>query len=329
MYHSRFKGDHYKVGFKYGSILSRNCIDPLSKIIISEERREFAQKCFPIYKEFFPEIIEEIKGMSDGLNANNIKSNYKEICSFLFTMYAFTFENKCSSFAFKTDDDVILAKNSDFLIDIEKYCDSTYYRLDNSYSFVGNTTAFIEMEDGVNENSLACALTFVYPTKINYGLNAGMIIRYILEKFKTSKEALNFIKEVPISSAQNIILADKYGDIFLIECNCDRAEVIENDYVFTANHFTSNVMIEYQTDLYDDIYSNERYNTLKNASGKYDLDFGKNLLSGKYGFICQYDRKKHIDTIWSSIYSLKQNKIYRAEGNPSRKKFKEDKRLFN
>ena len=55
----------------------------------------------------------------------------------------------------------------------------------------------------------------------------------ILEKFKTSKEALNFIKEVPISSAQNIILADKYGDIFLIECNCDRAEVIENDYVFT------------------------------------------------------------------------------------------------
>ena len=148
MYHSRFKGDHYKAGFKYGSILSRNCIDPLSKIIISEERRGFAQKCFPIYKEFFPEIIEEIKGMSDGLNANNIKSNYKEICSFLFTMYAFTFENKCSSFAFKTDDDVILAKNSDFLIDIEKYCDSTYYRLDNSYSFVGNTTAFIEMEDG-------------------------------------------------------------------------------------------------------------------------------------------------------------------------------------
>lgn len=221
MYHSRFKGRHYEAGFKYGKILAKNNINPLEKIKISEERKYFCRKCMPVYEYFFPEIIDEIKGMSEGLNLNNnIKINYINICEFLFTIYSFTFDNKCSSFAFKTDDDIILSKNSDFLISISKYSDSTYYKLDNSYSFIGNTTSFIEIEDGINDKGLAAALTFVYPVKINYGFNAGMIIRYILEKSGTVNEALKFLKEIPISSAQNIVLADKNGDIALIECNC-------------------------------------------------------------------------------------------------------------
>ena len=61
----------------------------------------------------------------------------------------------------------------------------------------------------------------------------------------------------------------------------------------------------------------------------HDFDFDKNLLSGKYGFLCQYDRKNlNIDTIWSSIYSIKNKTVYRTEGNPSRKKYNEDKRLI-
>lgn len=335
MYHSRFKGSHYEAGFKYGKILARNNINPLSKITISEERKEFAEKCIEIYDNFFPEIIEEIKGISDGLNTNNnIKINYKNICEFLFTIYAFTFYNKCSSFAFKNDDDIILAKNSDFLIEAEKYSDNVYYKLNNSYSFIGNTTAFLEMEDGINEEGLACALTFVYPVKINYGFNAGMIIRYILEKCKTTEEALNFIRQAPISSAQNIILADRNGHIALAECNCEKIQIIENDYVFTSNHFTSEVMQKYNTNLEDNIYSHKRYETLENAFkayNNYNFEFSKDLISGNYGFLCQYDRKSlGIDTIWSSIYSIKDKKIYCCEGNPSRKKFKEDKRLkFN
>ena len=326
MYHSRFSKTHYNAGLKYGKILAKNNINPLDKIKISEERKHFASKCMPIYKDFFPEIIEEIKAMAEGLSID-----YKDICSFLFSIYAFTFENKCSAFAFKTDKDIILAKNSDFLIDIEKYSDSVYYNLDNSYSFIGNTTAFIEMEDGINQKCLSIALTFVYPVKIDYGFNAGMLVRYILEKCSTLKEALCFLKEVPISSAQNIIIADYEGNIALIESNSEKIEIIENDYVFTSNHFTSESMKKYNTNMHDDVYSHERYNTLEKAFRNYnhDFDFAKNLLSGKYGFLCQYDRKNlSIDTIWSSIYSIKNKKVYRAEGNPSRKKYNEDKRLI-
>lgn len=90
-------------------------------------------------------------------------------------------------------------------------------------------------------------------------------------------------------------------------------------------------MIKYQTTIKDNIHSHERYETLKNALSKYEnqdaIEFTKNSLSGKFGFLCQYDRKKGMDTVWSSIYSLSEKKVYIAEGNPSRKVFKEDKRL--
>ena len=50
-------------------------------------------------------------------------------------------------------------------------------------------------------------------------------------------------------------------------------------------------------------------------------------MSGKYGFMCQYDRKKDADTVWSVIYDIKNNEIYRVEGKPGRKIFKMDTRF--
>lgn len=45
------------------------------------------------------------------------------------------------------------------------------------------------------------------------------------------------------------------------------------------------------------------------------------------GFMCQYYRKTDADTVWSVIYDITNNDIYRVEGNPRRKEFKKDTRL--
>lgn len=58
-----------------------------------------------------------------------------------------------------------------------------------------------------------------------------------------------------------------------------------------------------------------------------DISIAKELLSGKKGFICQYDRDTGKDTVWSVIYDLKHHKIYRAEGNPARCVYQEDQRV--
>ena len=66
MYHGRFHGNHYEIGFRWGSRLAKHANYILNNIPfhITEERLRFAQYCLPIYQEFFPEILEEIQGIA-------------------------------------------------------------------------------------------------------------------------------------------------------------------------------------------------------------------------------------------------------------------------
>ncbi len=43
--------------------------------------------------------------------------------------------------------------------------------------------------------------------------------------------------------------------------------------------------------------------------------------------LCVSTIEKDADTVWSVIYDTKNKKIYRVEGNPSKKAFKENRRL--
>lgn len=332
MYHSRFKGNHYDAGLKWGSLLLKNGkqINSNDTFVITDERKKFAEKCIVEYEKFFPEILEEIKGIADGQ-----KISYEELCTFLLSMYCFEFNNKCTCFVMKKDEQIIFGRNSDFLIELQKLYDSCYYKLENSNSFIGNTTAFTEIEDGINEYGLVVGLTFVYPRIRKSGLNAGMLVRYLLEKCKTVDEAVKHLKKLPIASAQGITIADKYGNMAVVECNPEKVEVIypekNKNFVVSANNFYSINMKKYRNPDIDDWKSDERYRVAKEVLDKsqedYSFQLTMDILSGKYGFMCQYDRKTGADTVWSCIYLLNENKIYRAEGNPLRKKFKEDKRL--
>ena len=332
MYHGRFKGTHYNAGYIWGNLLYKNgkIISQSHTFIITEQRKEFAKKCLPIYQKYYPEILEEIKGISDGQ-----RDSYENLYTFLLSMYCFEFNNKCTCFAFKDNNNIIFGRNSDFLVEIEKLYMNCLYKLDNVYSFSGNTTAFVEIEDGINEYGLAIGLTFVYPKIKKPGFNAGMLVRYLLEKCKTTNEASKKLEELPISSAQTLTIADKYGELVVVECNPEKNKIIrpnnDGNFIATANNFNSLEMKEYRNPDIDDWRSDERYtvayNALKVNSNNFSFNLAKDILSGKYGFMCQYDRKTGADTVWSVIYDIKNNKIFRVEGNPSQKQFKEDIRL--
>ncbi|MFO8165296.1 MAG: carcinine hydrolase/isopenicillin-N N-acyltransferase family protein, partial [Desulfatiglandales bacterium] len=102
-------------------------------------------------------------------------------------------------------------------------------------------------------------------------------------------------------------------------------------FIITVNHFTSKEMWKHDASDRNVYFSEDRYQTVYNALMSIDSSDGvkhaKNILSGKHGFICQYDNKLNFDTIWSSVFDISNNKIYRAEGNPSRTKFREDIRF--
>lgn len=60
-------------------------------------------------------------------------------------------------------------------------------------------------------------------------------------------------------------------------------------------------MKQYNNPSTDDWKSNERYqvaySALQQNKNLLSLNLAKNILSGKYGFMCQYDRKKDADTV--------------------------------
>jgi predicted choloylglycine hydrolase len=68
------------------------------------------------------------------------------------------------------------------------------------------------------------------------------------------------------------------------------------------------------------------YNALKNIGRIDGIEYAEDILSGKYGFMCQYDKQLNFDTIWSSVFDISNNRIYRAEGNPSKASFEKDAR---
>ncbi len=332
MYHGRFKGTHYEAGYKWGRLLLDHgkTLEHCPTFIPDDEMRKFAQLCKVEYQKFYPELLEEIQGIADG---QQLPVQILE--AILFPMYCMRFDNRCTCFAFRNDNEILFARNSDFLVSIEKLYMNCLYALKNAYSFNGNTTAYVEMEDGVNEHCLAAGLCFVYPKINKSGFNAGMLIRYILEKCKTTSEAISVLKNLPIASSQTITLADRFADIAVVECNAEKLVVIRPDtgknFIAAANCFVSPDMQQFRNTEVDDWRADERYRTAYSAlidnSAKMSTGFAKDVLAGKYGFMCQYDRKTNADTVWSVVYDLKRKQIWRAEGNPSRKTFKEDIRM--
>lgn len=323
MIFNTFKGNHYQAGLEYGKQLHLQGINPLKSIIITDKQVEYTQQVFHIYQEWYPNIIDEIQGMSDGL-----KSDSDTMFSFLFTMYVLRFDANCSTIAVSNRNGTFLGKNSDFNPLVSNLCTSSHYLLDNTYFFKGQSTAWIEIEDGLNSEGLAVALTFVYPTKISIGFNSGMLVRYLLENFKTVNECVAFLREVPIGSAQNITLADKKGNICVVESNCDKVEVIypesQKQTVVSTNHFNSEELLSYQGDLtLDPSMSRERFNTLVNYSDKKEITKNniESLLSGTKGFLCHSGECVGIETVWSSIYDCKNNCFYLSEGNPIHNKY--------
>ena len=183
-------------------------------------------------------------------------------------------------------------------------------------------------------------MTFVMTRleKIKPGFNSCFIVRYLLEKADDTEAAISLLMELPIASNCNILLADKNGKMVVVECTPDKKNIREaitldnGSIVCTVNSFTSDEYASYDNSNGDDYDSAKRYKVVMNSfidkiTSNY-LENTMSLLKGEYGFMCQYE-DPNFQTVWSSIFNLKNLMIYRAEGDPRKKKFITDSRLHD
>lgn len=68
MYHARFKGSHYKAGYKWGKLLFEHgkTLEYCPTFTPDDAMRKFARLCKAEYKKYYPELLDEIQGIADG-----------------------------------------------------------------------------------------------------------------------------------------------------------------------------------------------------------------------------------------------------------------------
>ena len=341
MYHPRFSGNHYEMGRKMGNILRRN--NAQFPIKLDPFQIKHGRECTELLKKHFPEAADEIQGVTDTIGYDNDLFTSWMMCmgSCLDIENGDCVEARgCTAFSFTHNDQFYHARNNDLPPFLKKISKSVFYRPQNGNSFILNTSSFINGEEGMNNCGLVAAMTFVLPKldEIKPGINSVFLVRYILEKCKTVDEGIRVLKKLPIASSCNIILTDKSGKMVVAECNPLKIHIRNDEknrtgesFIITVNHFTSKAMSKHDASNRNVYHSKERYQTVYDALMSVDCSDGvkhaKDILSGKHGFICQYDKQLNFDTIWSSVFDISNKKIYRAEGNPSKAKYMEDIRL--
>ena len=333
MLHTQLHGTHWQIGFQLGAGLARDGHFILDAVPfpITPARLEFARTCLPLCRRWFPAALEELRGLAQEQGCAP-----DELAGVLFSMYAMPPGPCCSCFALRRGRGALFGRNSDFLTELEEHNANCLYRFsDGGYSFVGNTTSFLQMEDGVNQFGLAAGLTSVPPSPPRPGLNAGLTLRLLLESCRDVPQALALLRQLPVSSCHTLVLADRAGRIALAECAPERTQIHcpgETDaFVCSVNSFHLSAMAPFRRQTDDDWRAEERYLTLTRSLAAWgpelDLQAGQDLLSGRMGFLCQYDRREGRDTVWSVLYDTASGTLLRAEGNPGRLPFQPDSRL--
>ncbi|MBF0443067.1 MAG: hypothetical protein HQK54_14260 [Oligoflexales bacterium] len=172
------------------------------------------------------------------------------------------------------DNKIYYGRDNDLPPYLKAVSKTLYYHPRGKNRFILNTSSFVNGEEGINEHGLVVAMTFVLPNKeeIKPGFNSLFLVRFILENCRSTEEGIYALKQLPIASSCNILLADKTAQMTVVECtpytlNIRLPEKSDNDeyFIVTVNHFTSEKMSRYDA-CNKNIYSSKmRYDTAYNA----------------------------------------------------------------
>ncbi|MDM5155537.1 C45 family autoproteolytic acyltransferase/hydrolase [Bacillus sp. DX1.1] len=328
MYHPRLRGTHYEMGKHYASILYKNGFRFPE---VSQEKLAFGKQSNALLKDFYPELIEEIQGFAEGCHVT-----YEQVSSFLLSIGVFESQAQCSIFASYNGSEVIMGRNYDLIFDLKQFTESSLICPVDKYCYVGHSDVFLGKVDGINEQGLAVAITLVQSECKEAGLNFYVAVRKILENASTIEEAIHILREFPSSICNNYLLADHSGNMAVVEKAPQNMVVRrpkENEhFIVCANHFVSEEMIALQQNMNNDwSKSQNRYTYMEEQLRRnpyLNQEIAQRILSNSKEYVCLNLKKYNFGTLYSVIYELNDLRINRAEGQPNRCKYKEDKRLL-
>jgi predicted choloylglycine hydrolase len=321
MEHWILSGTYREMGTVYGEELKRRGY-MLPRF--TEEHKRISAASEKIVQRVFPEILEEVRGISEASGLD-----YSDLCARLFTHPLAGKPPGCTIFAVRDGGDVWVGRNYDWFYEIAPYAASYFTAPEGGYKSIGQSDMFLGREDGVNEKGLAVAMAGI-TSNFTPGVMFWVAIRYILDKCATVEEGVEWLLGIPHHCTITILLADKSGDVAVVEASPTKTRVRrpESNFIVSTNHLNHPDMLDIK--LFEPSDSHRRYDAVVkelSRGGRVDEKRLVGVLSDHSGLVCSHIDEIGLGTLWSTVTHVNTLRVWRAEGHPCRVQYKLDTRL--
>lgn len=242
-----FKGNYFEVGKQLGKIYKKNGMNlkaiKVDQILLDNQKK--------IYKKYFPEILEELKGMNEILKIDEDKLFFFFLAGELDWFRKSYAAKACTIFGVRNKAGLFVGRNYDWLKSTENFF--KIYKVvtpkKNKYISITDMGVYSRKsdpgfllyneDDAINDKGLFIGLDFALMYNWNYGLRPAHMIKLIAENCKNIDEALEIFKKVPLCYPKFFFIADQSGKMVVVEHDSKKAIIRKpiDDVLILTNHF--------------------------------------------------------------------------------------------
>ncbi len=306
-----FQGDHFEIGKQQGKAFLKNPNQFYSDVF----DRDLYQIQLSIYQKYYPELLEEIRGMAEGGGFNPEQLIYRFICGEIhFFTDMFKLQRGCTIFGIKNNNGLFIGRNYDWEPGFGKNIAGHTILNSKKNSFIGFTVEGIgsnTVEDAINNKGLYVGISFADTHQWSYGLSCLHACKLIAETCATRDQALAVFSRVPLCCPKNYFIADKKGDMAVVEHTSKRFKVLypKNDILIQTNHYVDQELAMEDmvlqdlpfTDTYIRYY--EALQRLNMQKDKFKYSSIMKLLTSPGS--CIFADKPRVQTLWSLALDMK------------------------
>ncbi len=318
MKHIKFTGNYYDIGLQHGRIYRENGLK-LDKVKVSPMLPEQ----IAVYKKFYPEILEELRGIAEGGNFDKEKIMSIYLCGEIHWYRQKLHIPACTIFGIKTKGDILVGRNLDWIPITKKVMEIYDRHIPGKFRFTGisdmligseydvkNKFLFHDSIDGLNEKGLYIGITFAYCDRWRHGISWRDVNKYIMENCENVDQALAVFRRIPLSIPKNFFIADTERMV-VVEHTSEQFRVLESDLLIKTNHYLDPELKKEDTILkHRPAHSTyvRYYKTLQKINSYKEINYDDLLDILKVSFQdCEFG--SNIKTIWSLTLDMK-NKMY-------------------
>jgi len=248
------KGSAYEQGKTQGSIASVLIAENVESIkegieklkIKPEDYKDLLKNNLTFYEKYFPSIVEELKGISDGSGISLEDIHLINVPLFFVLKWL---PQECTSVLARgsatLDGKTYLIKNRDMGSEKVKHVVLNREYEDGSKIIEVNGAGIITFPgSGMNDAGLAVSTSGVWSDKMDFNMerikdsHILLNMHIILEECKTVDEAIEYLKKAKRMSGMNFVIADKEKGV-AVEATQDEIRVINDDsgIIVRSNHY--------------------------------------------------------------------------------------------